>query len=229
MKRDKPICDLKTCLLCKHCEAEWLPTIDTHRKNIHYKKGELIFKEGDILRGMFFVLKGTVKVHKKWGAEKELIVRFAKNGDILGHRGLGSDTLYSVSATALEPVTVCFIDTVFFNASLKMNTAFLFRLMLFLAEELRISEKKMRDLAHMQVKGRIAQSLLTLRVKFGENDEGYIELPLSRHNLASFAGTTYETAFRILNEWTADNIIRISGKSISLMDASGLAAFCDAE
>src|SRR6266700_172300 len=152
MKSKKAVCDLKTCFLCRHCEREWLPAVEAHRRNLYFKKGEIIFGEGETMEGMFFVIEGSVKVHKKWGADKELIVRFARAGDILGHRGLGNDTEYPVSATALEPVTVCFIDLDFFHASLKMNPAFLFQLMMFFAEELKVSERKMRDLAHMQVK-----------------------------------------------------------------------------
>ena len=201
MTKSKAVCNLKTCFLCRHCEHAWLPAIDANRQNFHYKKGELIFREGDPMEGMFFVIEGTVKVHKKWGDEKELIVRFAKKGDILGHRGLGKDSIYSVSATTIDPVTVCFIDLAFFHATLKVNPGFLYELMMFFAEELKISEKKMRDMAHMQVKGRIAQALLTIVEKFGEDKPGNIDLTLSRQNLASFTGTTYETAFRIMNEF----------------------------
>lgn len=49
-------------------------------------------------------------MHKKWGDDEELIVRFAKKGDIIGHRILSNDISYPVSATAIEPVTTCFID-----------------------------------------------------------------------------------------------------------------------
>ena len=177
------------------------------------------------MQGMFFVIEGAVKVHKKWGNEKELVVRFAKKGDILGHRGLGKNTIYSVSATAIDPVTVCFIDLAFFHATLKVNPGFLYQLMMFFAEELKISEKKMRDLAHMQVKGRIAQALLTIAENFGVDKLGNIDLTLSRQNLASFTGTTYETAYRIMNEFEEQNIIRVSGKSISLFDKVKLTEF----
>jgi CRP/FNR family transcriptional regulator len=218
MKSKRTVCDLKTCFLCRNCEREWLPAVEANRRNLYFKKGEIIFREGEPMKGMFFVIEGNVKVHKKWGADKELIVRFACTGDILGHRGLGNDTLYSVSATALEPVAVCFIDLDFFHASLKMNQAFLFKLMMFFAEELKVSEKKMRDLAHMQVKGRVAWALISLREKFGEDAAGNINMRISRQNLASYAGTTYESAFRILNDFTEKHIIQVSGNSISILD-----------
>jgi CRP-like cAMP-binding protein len=225
MTKSKAVCNLKTCFLCRHCEQEWLPAIDANRRNFHFKKGELIFNEGAPMEGMFFVIEGTVKVHKKWGDEKELIVRFAKKGDIMGHRGLGKDNIYSVSATSIDPVTVCFIDLAFFQATLKVNPGFLYQLMMFFAEELKISEKKMRDMAHMQVKGRIAQALLTISEKFGEDELGNIDMTLSRQNLASFTGTTYETAFRIMNEFEEEKIINVSGKSISLTNKLKLIEF----
>lgn len=218
MKSKKTVCDLKTCFLCRFCEREWLPAVEANRKNIYFKKGEIIFREGDNMQGMYFVIEGSVKVHKKWGADKELIVRFARAGDILGHRGMGNDTEYPVGATALEAVAVCFIDLDFFRASLKMNPTFLFQLMMFFAEELKVSERKMRDLAHMQVKGRVARALISLKEKFGEDASGKINMPVNRQNLASYAGTTYETAFRILNDFTKDHIIHVAGNHISILD-----------
>jgi CRP-like cAMP-binding protein len=204
---------------------EWRPAIAASRKNFDLKKGELLFREGEIVMGIYFVYSGTVKVHKKWGDEKELIVRFAKAGDIVGHRGLGNDEFYPISATALEPSTVCFIDLEFFRSSLKVNHEFLYWLMMFFAEELKVSERKMRNMAHMQVKGRIAQALLTLKEKFGITKEGQINIELARQDIASFAGTTYETVFRIMNEFVHDKIINTDGKRISILDHEKLANY----
>ncbi len=218
MKKSKTSCDLKSCFFCKHCLDEWLPAVETKRITFNLKKGELLFKEGEDVLGMYFIYNGTIKVHKSWGTEKELIVRFAKNGDIVGHRGLGIDSIYPVSATAIEDCTVCFITLDFFNASLKVNNDLLYKLMMFFAEELKVSERKMRDLAHMPVKGRVAQALLTLKERFGVTDKGLINIIITRQDLASFTGTAYETVYKILNEFIADNIIRVSEKSIAIVN-----------
>src|SRR5258708_34059437 len=119
MKKNKIECDLKSCFMCRLCLEEWKPAITAYKKNFYYNKGELILEEGDKVKGIFFVLKGSVKVHKKWGDEKELIIRFAKEGGIFGHRGLGDDAVYPISATALEPTTVCYIDRDFLMTTLK--------------------------------------------------------------------------------------------------------------
>ena len=176
----------------------------------------MIFREGDLVEGIYFVYSGTVKVHKKWGTEKELIIRFACKGDIFGHRGLGHDHHYPISATALEPVEVCYLELDFFQTSLKVNQDFMYGLLLFFADELQESERKMRNLAHMQVKGRVAQALLSLRDKFGLTPEGFINIILSRQDLASLVGATYETVFRIINELAQQQLIILDGKNISL-------------
>jgi CRP/FNR family transcriptional regulator len=225
MKKNKNDCDLKTCPLCKLCLKEWLPAVDAHRKSLHVKKGERLFTEGTNMTDIYFIYSGTVKVHKQWGKEKELILRFAKSGDIVGHRGLGIDNIYPASATAIEPVTVCAIDLEFFQSSLKINLDFTFQLLMFYARELKESERNMRNLAHMSVKGRVAQSLLTIHDKFGIDEEGFINITLSRQDLASFAGTTYETVFRIINDFTQENILKLSGKNISIVDTNKLLHF----
>jgi CRP/FNR family transcriptional regulator len=222
MKRNKINCDLQSCSLCKGCIKEWLPALDANRRTFNFKKGDLLFREGEEVTGMYFLLQGKTKVHKKWGDDKELIVRFAGPGDIVGHRGLGKEAIYPVSATAIEPVTSCFIDLDFFFATLKVNHEYSFKLLMFYAEELQESEKRMRNLAHMTVKGRIAYGLLRLKERFGVTDEGNLNINLTRQDLASYAGTTYETAFRTLTELSKENLIRFLEKDICILDAVGL-------
>jgi CRP-like cAMP-binding protein len=225
MKKTRKDCYLQSCFLCTSCLPEWLPAIGAHRKNLLFKKGETIFREGDPVKGVYFVYTGKVKVHKRWGLEKELIIRIAKKGDIFGHRGLGHDNHYPISATALEPLNACYIDLDFFRSTAKINHHFVYELMLFFADELQESEQKMRNLAHMQVRGRVAQALLALKEKFGTTQQGTIDITLSRQDLASFAGTTYETVFRIINELVRDGIIRLNGKNILIEDQGRLNAY----
>ena len=204
--------------MCRSCKPEWLTAIDLNRKMLHFKKGELLFKEGEPVTGMYFIYTGLVKVHKKWSEDKELILRFAKNGAIAGHRGLGKDTIYPVSATALAATDVCFVDLDFFIATLKVNPEYLFELMMFFAAELKESERKMRNLAHMNSKGRVCQTLLTLQDKFGTDSNGAIDIDISRQDLASYSGTTYETLFKMLNELADENILRFDNKKITILN-----------
>ncbi|HVI47034.1 MAG TPA: Crp/Fnr family transcriptional regulator [Chitinophaga sp.] len=226
MKKDKEGCDGKSCLLCRLSVREWDVAIASHKKNFRLAKGETLFKEGDEVTGIYFVYEGIVKVHKHWGADKELIIRFAKPGDIVGHRGIGgTDLRFPVTATALTPARVCFVAMDFFQSSLHINHHLLYELMLFYAQELQTSEKQMRNLAHMSVKGRAANALLLLQQQFGRTDKGFINITLHKQDLASYIGTTYETVFRVLNELISDKLIILSGKDIKIADKAGLKQF----
>jgi CRP/FNR family transcriptional regulator len=221
MKESKKHCDLESCMMCRLCIREWRPAMEANCKNFHYKKGETLFNEGEALKGVYFINEGTVKVHKQWG-DKELILRFARKGAIAGHRGLGGDMLYSVSATALQPVNVCYVDLDFFKSTMKVNHDFMYELMMFFASELKESERNMRNLVHMPVKGRIAQALITLKEKFGVKEDGSIDIELSRQDFASFVGTTYETVFRMLNELVENKLLKVDGRNITILDKEKL-------
>ena len=207
---------MQSCLMCQMTLAEWKPAIAVHKKNFMVKRGEQIFTEGDPVTGVYFVTSGNVKVHKRWG-DKELILRFANAGKIFGHRGIGVESqVYPISATALEETQLCFIPIDFFKATLKVNTEFMYNLLLFYADELQNSERKMRNLALMPVKSRLAVALINLQTQFGLSSDGFIDVELSRQDLAAYAGATYETVFRTLNEMMMENLILTHGKKIQI-------------
>lgn len=203
------------CFFCNSCKPEWRDLNKINKTTQTYKRGGVIFKEGGAIDGMYFLLSGAVKVHKSWGASKDLIIRFAGKNDVLGFRGL-KDNSYAISATALETSIACFIPNSFLQMSLPVNPNLSIQLMQLYANELQVAEKRMSDLAHLEVKGRIANALFTLYQKFGEDEYGMINLRISRQDIASYAGTTYETLFRIFTEWSAKGIIKTEGKTIRI-------------
>jgi CRP-like cAMP-binding protein len=77
----------------------------------------------------------------------------------------------------------------------------------------------------MPVKGRLANALLALQEKFGRTPEGYIRINLSRQDLASLVGATYETVFRTINELAQENLIHTDGKLIRIADPDRLSTY----
>lgn len=213
---------MKRCFLCSLCLEDWLPAVAVHKKNYEIKKGQQVFSEGDPVTGIYFVYSGKVKVHQRWDAEKEVIIRFAKQGDILGHLGLGDVPYYPVSTTALEPTVVCYIEMPFFRSTLSVNPGLVHGLLRFFANELQESERRMRNLVHMSVKARIAQSFLTLKRQFGLDKEGFIAMELSRQDLASFSGASYETLFKVVTEFSKQKIVQFAGKRMKVVQEKKL-------
>ena len=198
-------------------------------RNIFFRKGEVVFTEGEQVKGIYFVYNGVVKISKKWGPEKQLILRFAKPGDILGHRGLGGELTYPISGTAITTAKLCYIQSDFLEATLKTNNSFTYQLLQVYAAELRKAERRTRDLAHRDVKGRIALVLLELQNLFGLDGENFITLALSRQDIASFAGTSYETVFKFFTELEETGIVTTSGKKIRVNKLASLNHFVQAQ
>jgi CRP-like cAMP-binding protein len=208
--------------MCRHCTSEWKELIALKKKTILFTKGKAIFSEGEKVKGIYFMYSGSARVHKKWSGKKELIIRFARAGDVLGHRGFGSAKTYPVSATALEDSSVCFIENDFFEKTLTTNPSLTYKLMELYADELQKAEWRMRNLALMEVKGRVAEALLELVNVFGTGRNNYINVPVSRQNISAYAGTTYETVFRLLRNMTDEKIISVSGKKIRINNTEKL-------
>lgn len=210
-------CGLDQCFLCRHCMPEWGEITAGHKRTLIFRRGKPLFSEGDPVTGIFFLYSGVVKIHAPWVDGREMIMRFARSGDIVGHRGLGGHTAYPVSATALEDTVACFIHNEFLELSLKANPSLTYTLMHFYCTELQKAEKRMRDMTHMEVKGRIAGALLDILVGFGTLADGTLALKLTRQDIAAYAGTTYETVFKFFTELTASEVIATSGKDIQIL------------
>ncbi len=95
------------------------------------------------------------------------------------------------------------------------------------ADELQRAEIRMRNLALMEVKGRIAETILELYACFGKDKNSWIAVPVSRQDIAAHAGTTYETVFRFLRTIVKEKIISVSGKKIKINNAVKLKRYMD--
>lgn len=217
-------CPLDRCVLCRSCSPAWTGQIAASHQVFHYQKGQTIFSEGKELRGLYFIYCGAVKVHQSWGPGNEFILRFAVSGDVLGHRAQGSGAASPISATALERTTVCYLDNEFLETTIKANPSFVHSMMLLYAAELQNAEKRMRNLAMMPVKSRVAEALFAIREVLGADKQGYFRIPVTRIDIACYAGTTYEAVFRLLSTWATEGLVTTAGKKIRIDDEEKLRA-----
>lgn len=74
----------------------------------------------------------------------------------------------------------------------------------------------MRGLATMPVKSRVAEALFVIREVLGADSEGYFRIPVTRIDIASYAGTTYEAVFRLLTVWAREGLVTTAGKKIRI-------------
>jgi len=187
-----------------------------------YKKGQVIFFEGNHPDGLFCLKEGKVKVYKIGPTGKEQIIRFAKSGDALGYRALLVGETYSASASALEDSRICFIrkETVF--ELFKSNSSFSFSMLKLVSRDLEDIENKMVKLAQKPVRERLAEALLILKETYGTDKQDFVNVSLSREDFASIVGTATETVIRLLADFKKENLIDTKGKKIKIIDIKNL-------
>ena len=206
-------------------EAELINRINQTRTSNLYKKGQIIFYEDNPAFGMFCIETGKVKLYKTTSDGKRLIVRISGPGDQLGYLAMFGNQPYSATAEVIENALVCFIDrSTLFPLILESNTLSL-NYVKTLARELFLVQARATEIAYSSVREKMADVLLLLTKRYGKKTrEGILlDLPLSRTDLAEIAGTTKETAIRILSDFRRKKLIKDQGENIILLSPSQLA------
>ncbi|MGN6476670.1 MAG: Crp/Fnr family transcriptional regulator [Flavipsychrobacter sp.] len=216
-------CTVKDKSIFCHLQMDELITIDEHKSCIPYKKGQIIFNEGNYPLGVYCINKGKVKLAHAGQDGKEQIVKLAKEGDVRGYRSMLSSERYNASAIALEDTQICFISKEVFFSLLRKNPTLSLEIIRMLALELRLTENRLTDIAQKPVRERMAEALLFLKETYGfEKDNATISVVLSREDIANLVGTATETAIRLLSEFKHDKIVVFVGKKIKILDMDKL-------
>jgi len=224
MKKKFEIPQCETCgskhksIFCDISKSEVSELSDSKGCNL-YNKGQVVFHEGNRTNGIYCVNKGKIKLFQIGSEGKEQIIRFAKEGDIIGYRALLSDEPLSASATSLEEDTaICFIPKQQVLKMITENPNFNFKLLKILSHELGETAKIITDLAQKPVRERLAETLLILKDTFELDDEKNIQVKLSREELANIVGTATESVIRLLSEFKKDKLISLDGRTIKLLN-----------
>lgn len=214
-------------LIERYCSPLWKQELETKKIRIEVKKGDYIFKEGDKLLAIHIITNGKVKVFTNFEGDRMRILRLAASGNVLGHRGLGGDFTYSVSAQALTNTSMVVIPLDFFLKMLESNNHFCYYFSLFFAEELKKSEQRVKDISHKNVKQRVAQALMMNLMTFGYGEGRELSYSLSRTEISEIAATTYESVVRALKTLSDEGLIGIKGKVLEIYNEEGLTKVID--
>ena len=187
-----------------------------------YKKGQIIFNEGNRPSGMYCINRGKIKLYQTGEEGKEQILRLAKEGDIIGYRSLISGEAYSASASVMEDATLCFIPKSTFFNFLQTNSELSSSMMQLLSHDLKDAENRLTALAQKPVRERMGEALLMLSEFYGSDENGVINAVVSREDIANIVGTATETTIRILSDFKSEKLIELEGKKIKIANRQGL-------
>jgi len=189
----------------------------------HYKKNEFIFKEGDKPTGLLMLVDGKVKIFKEGVGGREQIIRMTKPLGIIGYRALMGNENHISSAVTLEESLVCSVSPEFVLTRALKNSDFSFKIIRKLAKELGFSNSRTVTLTQKHIRGRLAESLILLKDKYGyENDGTTLRVYLSREDIANLSNMTTSNAIRTLSTFASERVIAIDGRKIKILDAQRL-------
>lgn len=187
-----------------------------------YKRGEIIFQEGNRPTGAYCISSGIIKLYKTGIEGKEQIVKFAKKGDLIGYRSLLSGELACTTAKVVNDARLCFIPASKFLEYMKNNSEFSMELAKIACRELGEANSFLTDIAQKTVRERLAEILLYLQNEFGLDRDGYFLITLTREEIANIVGTATESIIRLLSEFKDDKYIELSGRKIKILEENKL-------
>lgn len=187
-----------------------------------YKKGQVIFEEGETLNGVYCVRDGVCKLTKLSENGKDQVVKLVVKGGLLGKRSLVTEQKTNLSAVALNDMEMCFIPKSEIMADLQKNPKFTMDVLKKMANDLKDSDISLVNMAQKSVKRRMAEILMYIHDNFGTDDEDFLNIVISREDYASIVGTATESAIRILSQFKKEGLISTRGKQIKIEDYGSL-------
>jgi len=191
------------------------------------KKGEVIFKEGEKLNGVFCIRNGVAKLSKLSSNGKDQIVKLATKGNLLGQRSVISEESANLSAIAVNDTQVCFIPKEGIMNTLNTNPNFAVEVLRHMAHDLKEADDVIINMSQKSVKQRAAEAFIYMQNSFGVDDEGFMSIALSREEIANIVGTATESCIRVISEFKKDKLIKTSGKKIAIINEAALRALME--
>jgi len=220
-----PLCDrcsLESGSIFKYLTPDEVENLNFEKDFRQYKRGDILYQEGNRISGFFCINSGIIKVFKTGFDGKEQIIRFAKKGDIIAYRSVLSNELACTSAKVIEDCQVCFIPAEILTSFIKTNPLYALELLKLACHELGEANSFITDIAQKTVRERLAEVLLFLVNDFGLDNDNFLNISLTREELANIIGTATESVIRLLSEFKSDKLVELNGRKIRILDTKGL-------
>jgi CRP/FNR family transcriptional regulator len=187
----------------------------------YYSRGQNFFAEGDDGIGFYIVLSGKVKVFKLSPEGKEQIFHILEAPEPFAEAAVFAGEHYPASAQALSETLVLFFPRQKFVELINQEPSLALSMLALLSRRLRKLTMLVESLSLKEVPGRLAAYLLYLHEH--NHDTATIELDISKNQMAGLLGTIPETLSRILKRMNDENLIKVTTRSIAILDKKGLA------
>jgi CRP/FNR family transcriptional regulator, polysaccharide utilization system transcription regulator len=217
----------RNCLFCQSkadvfsclCSEE-LDLIDKRRIEVHFRSGELIFKQGTPNLHFLCLTKGKVKTYIEGFDDKNLILQIIKPVEYILGPGIYADQMHHFSAMAIEDSVACLVDLETFKHLIRTNPDFAEDFLRKISLNSIFTYDSFLSLTQKQMPGRLADVLLYLEEKIYESTTFHCSL--SRQDLADMSGMSKESAIRILRDFKDMGLITVDGNDFEILNTEQL-------
>lgn len=178
-----------------------------------------LFTEGDDARCLYLICGGYLKLTAGRAENRQMIVRVAGPGSMLGLYAVLSHGVYEVSAESLTAAQLRPVERDRFMTFLRSHKEAQMRAVQCICQEYRFAlQDACRISLAETVAGRLGRLLLELAHQIGEHIDGGFRFPLllTHEEMASMACTTRETVTRTLGQFRKDGSISIEDSVVTL-------------
>lgn len=185
-----------------------------------FRKGQIVFAEGDEGTGFYVVIWGRVKIFKLSPEGKEQILHIFGQREPFGEVPVFTGQHFPANAEAMEESRIFYFPRDSFIRLIEKNPSLALNMLAVLSRRLHRFTRLIDDLSLKEVPGRLASYLLYLSEQKRGSDE--LALNITKSQLASLLGTIPETLSRILGRMTKQGLIESEGPRIKILDRQGL-------
>jgi len=176
----------------------------------------ILYWEDDPSDFFYVIAEGRVRVFKHASGGKEVTIGFFSAGEMFGEVAIFDGGPYPASVQATTTTRLLGIKKTDFLSFIDAYPQVAVKIITVLGSRLRESLGRLRDLAGEKMEQRLARMLLMLAAKLGDT------LPFTRQEIADMAGTTTETAIRVMGQFKERGIISSQRGKITIIDKSKL-------
>ena len=206
-------------------DAAGLESVGRTVRTRRFRRGEVIFHQGDPGDALFIVMNGGIKISLPSDTGDEAILATLRSGDVFGELALLDGAPRSATATALSAAETVVLPRDRFRELISSEPAVRDALLASLALELRRLTTHVEELHFLDITGRLAACLVRLASDGGTTlPDGAIRLrtSLTQGDLASMVGSTRQSVNKLLGQFAGDGFLRLERDAIVLTDLDGL-------
>jgi CRP/FNR family transcriptional regulator, cyclic AMP receptor protein len=219
---------LRTSVLFERAQESSLADVARHLRRRRFRRGEVIFHQGDPGDALHLVSSGAVKIVLPSAEGDEAIIATLGSGDFFGELALLDGAPRSATAVAQEACETWTLARDLFHDLLERDPSLRASLLAGLARELRRLTGQVEDLHFRDLAGRLAMRLVRLaRDAEPQAGEVHLDWPYTQSDLASMIGGTRQSVNKLLADLADRGLVVIERDRLSIPDVDALAREAD--